>query len=117
MAANAQGLVVTWGGATLGELVSVSVDGLTADTVETTPRSSASRYKVFRPADVDQGTVSITLRSAVAMSATNVGLTAQLSITGTGVSWSFPGAIFERLGWSASVGELQQWSATFKVGA
>lgn len=117
MAANAQGLVVTWRGATLGELVTVSVDGLAADSVEVTPRSSTSRYKVYRPADVDQGTVSLSLRSAVAMSATNVGLTGALSIVGTGVSWSFPGAIFEKLGWSASVGELQQWSATFKVGA
>jgi len=51
------------------------------------------------------------------MTTTAVGLTGTLSISGTGVSWSFSGAIFETLGWSASVGELQQYRATFKVGA
>jgi hypothetical protein len=115
VAANAQGLVVTWGTATLGELVSVTVDGLAADTVEVTPRSQSSRFKAFRPADVDRGTVSLTLRGTAAMSAANVGLTANLSITGASVSWSFPAAVFETLGWAAQVGELQVYNVKFKV--
>jgi hypothetical protein len=117
VASNSQGITVTWGGVTLGEVVNVSVDGLTADTVEVTPRSHTGRNKIYSVADTDVGTVSVTLRGAASMSTTNVGLTATLSISGPGVSWSFTGAIFETLGWSASVGELQQYRATFKVGA
>ena len=117
MASNAQGMTVTWGGVTLGEVVNVSVDGLTADTVEVTPRSHTGRNKIYSPADTDVGTVSVTLRGPAGMTTTAVGLTGTLSISGTGVSWSFSGAIFETLGWSASVGELQQYRATFKVGA
>jgi len=44
-------------------------------------------------------------------------LTANLSISGPGVSWTFNGALFEKLAWSASVGELQSHSVTFKIGA
>ena len=115
MAADAQGTVVTWGTATLGELVSVSVDGIAADSVEVTSRGQSSRFKVFSPADVDRGTVSLTLRGTAAMNAANVGLTGNLSIVGTSVSWSFPSAIFESLGWAAQVGELQVYNVKFKV--
>lgn len=117
MASNAQGITVMWGGTALGEVVDVSVDGLTADTIEVTPRTHTGRNKIYSVADTDVGTVSVTLRATAAMSTTNVGLTATLSISGTGVSWSFSGAILETLGWSASVGELQQYRVTFKVGA
>jgi hypothetical protein len=112
-----QGLAVTWGGVTLGEVVSVSVDGITAETVDVTPRSQAARYKKYSRADGDYGSVSLTVRGAAGMAATNVGLTATLSISGPGVSWSFGGAMFETLGWSAGVGELQTYSVTFKIGA
>jgi hypothetical protein len=112
-----QGTTVTWNGVSLGELVSVSVDGISSDAVEVTPRTQASRIKSFSPADVDLGSISCTLRGSAAMSSTNVGLTAALSITGTGISFSFSKAIFEKLGWSASVGELQLYSVSFKVGA
>lgn len=117
MANVSQGFTVTWNGIALGEVVNVSVDGVQADSVEVTPRSQASRAKAYSPADVDYGTVSLTVRGTNAMSSTNVGLTAALSIVGPGVNWSFGKAMFERLGWSAAVGELQSWSATFKVGA
>jgi len=110
-----QGTTATWGNVTLGEVVSISVDGVSADTVEVTPRTSTSRFKRYRRADVDLGTVSVTLRGAAGMSSTSVGLTASLSISGQGVSWSFNEAVFEKLGWQASVGELQTYNVTFKI--
>lgn len=117
MANVSQGVSATWNGVTLGELVSVNVDGLSAETVDATPRGHIGRNKIYSPADIDLGTVSITLRSAAGMSATNVGLTGTLSISGPGASWTFTGAIFEKLGWSASVGELQTYNVSFKIGA
>jgi len=110
-----QGTTATWGTVTLGEVVSVSVDGVSADTVEVTPRTSTSRFKTYSASDVDLGTVNVTLRGAAGMVATNVGLTAALSITGPNVSWVFAAAVFEKLGWQASVGELQTYSVTFKL--
>jgi hypothetical protein len=112
-----QGTTVTWGGTTLGELVTISVDGVQADTVEVTPRSRTSRDKSFSAGDCDSGTVSITCRGTTGMVVANVGLTAALSIGGPGVSWSFSKAIFSSLGWSAAVGEFQTFSVSFKVGA
>lgn len=117
MANVSQGTTVTWGAATLGEVVSASVDGIAADTVEVTGRTQLDRTKVFSVSDVDRGTVTCTVRGTAAMSSTNVGLTAALSIGGPGFSLSFPKAIFQALGWSAAVGELQVFSVTFKVGA
>lgn len=117
MANVSQGVTVTWNGVTLGEVISVSVDGITAETVDATPRSQLTRDKVFSVADIDSGTISATVHGTAAMSSTNVGLTAALSITGPSVSWSAAKAIFEKIGWSASVGELQTYTVTFKVGA
>lgn len=117
MANVSQGTTVTWNGVTLGEVVSVNVDGITAETVDATPRTQAARSKIFSVADIDYGTISATVRGTPAMTSTNVGLTGTLTIVGPSVSWSFTGAIFEKLGWSASVGELQTYSVTFKVGA
>jgi len=110
-----QGTTIAWGSVTLGEVVSVSVDGVSADTVETTARTSTSRYKVFSRSDTDLGTVQVTVRGTNGMTVTNVGLTNTLSITGPGASWSFGSALFENLSWQASVGELQTYSATFKL--
>jgi len=112
-----QGFAVAWHGVTLGEVVSVSVDGITAETVDVTPRSQAARFKKYSPADGDYGSVSLALRGTACMSYTNVGLTGSLSISGPGVSFSFGTAVFEKLGWSGSVGELQTFSVTFKIGA
>lgn len=115
MANVSQGTTATWGTVTLGEVVSISVDGVSSDTVEVTSRTSTSRFKAYRPADVDLGTVSVTLRGTAGMVATNVGLTAALSINGPGVAWSFNAAVFEKLGWQAGVGELQAYNVTFKI--
>ncbi len=117
MASASQGVTVTWNGSALGEVVSVSVDGIASDVIELTPRGQASRVKSFARADVDLGTVSATLRGHVAMSSTNVGLTGTLSISSAGASFSFNKALFQNLNWSASVGEMQTYSVSFKVGA
>lgn len=117
MASVSQGTTVTWDGVNLGEVVSVSVDGVQADSVEVTPRNETSRFKAYSVADVDYGSVSVTCRGEAAMSSTNVGLTGSLSISGPGLSFSFPKAIFERLGWAATVGDLQTYSVTFKMGS
>jgi len=101
----------------LGEVVNVAVDGITAGTVDVTPRTSTARQTIFSVTDIDYGTISVTVRGTAGMATTNVGLTGTLSITGPSVSWSFSGAIFEKLGWNASVGELQTYNVTFKVGA
>lgn len=116
MANVSQGVTVTWGGIALGEVISVSVDGMSSDTVETTPRTSTSRYKAFSPADVDLGSVTVTARGTALMSSTNVGLTAALSISGPSVSFTFTPAVFQSLGWAAAVGDMQTYSITFKVG-
>ena len=113
---HSQGTTVTWGSVTLGEVTTVSVDGLSADSVETTSRTSLSRVKSFRPGDVDYGTVSLTLRGTNGISSTNVGATATLTISGPGVSWTLSPAMYQGLGWSAGVGELQAYNLTFKVG-
>lgn len=117
MAYVSQGITATWGTAALGELVSLSVDGVSADAIEVTPRTTTSRLKKFSASDTDLGTVSATLRGTAAMTSTNVGLTAALSIGGPGVAWSFPVAMFQTLGWSAAAGDLQTYSVTFKIGA
>lgn len=115
MAGSSQGTTVTWAGVTLGELVAVSVDGIAADIIEVTPRDQATRFKVFAAGDIDQGSVSITMRGTAAATSTCVGLTGALSITGPGVSWSASVAIYERLAWRANVGELQEYNVSFKV--
>ena len=116
MANVSQGVTVTWGNVTITEVVSVSVDGVSCDTVETTSRGSTDRGKSYSSADVDLGTVSVTARNATGMQTTNVSLTQTLSITGPNVSFSFDKAIFQSLGWTAAVGEMQTYTATFKIG-
>lgn len=116
MANVAQGVTVTWGGTAIGEVVSLSVDGITSDVVDVTPRTSTGRDKFYSAADRDLGTITITARGGTLMVPANVGLTAALSINGPGVSFWFTKALFQSLGWSASVGELQAFTASFKVG-
>ena len=116
MANNSQGIAVVWSGLTLGELVSVSVDGVTADTVEMTDRSVATRDKRYRIADCDYGTVTVRCRGTTGMSTSNVGTSGTLAISrNSTVIFSSTYAIFASLAWSASVGELQEYTVTFKL--
>ena len=116
MANVAQGTSAAWNNVPLGEVVSITLDGITADTVDVTSRTQPQRIKAFSVADIDYGTMSMTLRGTAAMSSTNVGVTGTLAIASPNTIWFFTKAIFERLGWSASVGDLQTYSVTFKVG-
>ena len=115
MAQISQGTTVTWKAVVFKEVVSVSVDGAQANTVEITPRTAlrSTRYSV---ADIDSGSVTVVARGTTNMQMTNVGTTALLSISSPGVSWIFATAIFEKLNWQASTGELQTFSVTFKLG-
>lgn len=115
MAANGQGITATWGTAALGEVISISVDGIAADVVEVTPRGQATKNaKVFSAADIDGGSVSMTLLGS-APTSVSVGLTRALSISGPAISWSFASGLYQSLAWSVKVGERQEYSIKFKV--
>lgn len=115
MAAVSQGTTVTWAGVALGELLNVSVDGVSADIIEVTPKSAVARTKVFRAGDIDLGSISAACRGNAAATTTCVGQTGALVISGPSVSWSASVAIYEKLAWRANVGELQEYQITFKV--
>lgn len=115
MAKNSQGISVQFAGDDLSEVLSVSVDGVASDTVEITPRTSATRDKVYRPADFDYGTVSVTFLDAGNFSTSRVGETGSLLIDQTGNLFNFDAAL-QSLAWNANVGELQQLTAVFKLG-
>jgi hypothetical protein len=125
VAINSQNLGVSlsdgdFGDIDVNELVSIAIDGVACDSVEITARASTQRVKRFRPADVDYGTVSITFRNQSFLTEGYVGKTATLLISTLGGSpatyWNGP-AFIQSLAWRASVGELQEYSAVFKLGA
>jgi hypothetical protein len=116
VASVAQGTSAVWNGVSLGEVVSITLEGVSAESVDVTPRTSATRYKSFSAADVDLGAMSMTLRGTAAMSVTNVGVTGSLAIAAPNAVWFFTRTMLERLGWSATVGDLQTYSVTFKLG-
>lgn len=115
MASVSQGTIVQWQANPLGEVVRVAVTGPQADTVEVTPKSQVSRGKRYSVSDIDGGTVAVTCRGTQATSEASVGLTGTLSITGPNLSRTYSKAILESVGWTASVGELQEYIITFKV--
>jgi hypothetical protein len=101
------------------EVISVSIDGIQSDTVEVTARSHTGRNKSFSPADTDYGTVSIVMRSQNYITESAVGEPCSLTIADLNAAqtyWSGP-AIIQSLAWRASVGELQEYSLTLKLGA
>jgi len=116
-----QGATVTWKGppgtasSALSEVVSISVDGVSADVVEITPKSYQGRDKRFKSADGDYGTVSIRCRGTNLMNTAYVTMTGALSITAPSASFSSGKSILQSLAWNASVGELQEWTAVFKI--
>jgi hypothetical protein len=120
-----QGIFVTLssgpiGDVDYGEVVSISIDGIQADSVEITPRTSTSRKKLFRPSDTDDGTASVVMRVQNSMTDAYVGTTTLLEIYDIAspfqTYWNGV-AIIQSLAWRASVGELQEYSVTFKLGA
>lgn len=116
MANVAQGTTVTWRSTALSEVVSISVDGVSADVVEVTPKSYQGRDKRFRSADGDYGTVTVRCRATTTfMNTSYVTTTGAFSITAPGASFSSGKSILQSLAWNASVGELQEWTAVFKI--
>ena len=115
MAFVSQGTTVSWRSTALSEVVSVSVDGVSSDVVEITPKGYQGRDKRFKPADGDYGTVTVRCRGTAAMSTSYVTTTGALSITAPSASFSSSRAILQSLAWNASVGELQEWTAVFKI--
>lgn len=116
MAQDAQGTVITWNGVALGEVVSIDVGFGTADVAEYVPLNTTNRTKRFVVGDVDPGAVTVVLRASTAMSQTNVGLTASLSINGPGVTALWSWAMFTEPTWRGSVNALQEYAVKFKIG-
>jgi len=116
VAYDAQGTILTWNGVTLGEVVSIDLGFGSAASSDYIPLDGTGRVKKFVPGDVDPGAVSVVLRSSVAMSRTNIGLTATLQLNGPDITASWSVAMFNDPKWRASVNALQEWSVTFKVG-
>jgi len=101
------------------EIVSVSIDGIQCDTVEVTARSHTGRDKSFSSADTDYGTASIVMRSQNFITESAVGEPCSLTIADLNAAqtyWNGP-AIIQSLAWRASVGELQEYSLTLKLGS
>jgi hypothetical protein len=120
-----QGIYVTLSNGPIGDVdyaqvVSISIDGIQADNVEVTPRTSTSRKKAFRPGDTDDGTASMVMRVQNGMTDAYVGTTTFLEIYDIAAPfqsyWS-GNAIIQSLAWRASVGELQEYAVSFKLGA
>jgi hypothetical protein len=101
------------------EIVSVSIDGIQCDTVEVTSRSHTGRNKSFSTADTDYGTVSIVMRSQNFITEAAVGEPCSLTIADLNAAQTYWNgrAIIQSLAWRASVGELQEYSVTLKLGA
>ncbi len=117
MALTSQGTTVTWGAFTLAGITSVSVDGITADIIEVSPRSLLSRFKMYSDADYDYGTVSISLLDATGIGAGQVGTNYALVIASVGASFTFSYAYLQNYKWVATVGDVQKVQLTFKCGA
>ena len=115
MAYDAQGTILTWNGVPLGEVVGIDLSFGSAASSDYSPLAGTSRVKKFVPGDIDPGAVSVVLRSSLAMSRTNIGLTATLSINGPDITASWSVAMFNDPKWRASVNALQEWSLNFKV--
>ena len=116
MANVSQGATVTWRSTTLSEVVSVSVDGVSSDVVEVTSKSYQGRDKRFTSADGDYGTVTVRCRATTTfMNTSYVTTTGALSIIAPGATWTSSKSILQSLAWNASVGELQEWTAVFKI--
>lgn len=116
MATDSQGVVLLWAGSSQAEVVSLSMDGVSHGFVEVTSRTYTLKAKQYRPHDTDAGTVSVTMRTKGSLSGSTFGTPQALSITrGTATLLTAQTAFLENFAWSASVGELQEYRATFRL--
>ena len=117
MATDSQNISISWGGSALAvEIVSLSVDGVSHGFVDVTPRSTLVRARQHSPHDTDAGTVSVTMRAKGSLSQSTFGVPKSLTILqGLGTIFSAQTAYLENFAWSASLGELQEYRATFRL--
>ncbi|CAB4169256.1 hypothetical protein UFOVP898_50 [uncultured Caudovirales phage] len=116
MAYDSQGTTIVWNGITLGEVVSFEVDLGSAAVTSYSPLNGTNRTKRFVPGDIDPGGVVVSVRSKVAISFSNVGLTGVLSISGPDFSGSWSWAMFTEPKARGTVNGLNEYSVTFKLG-
>ena len=116
MATDSQGVTLSWAGSSQAEVVSLSIDGVSHGFVEVTSRTYAFRVKQHSPHDIDPGTVSVTMRTKGSLSGSTFGTPQALSIArGTATLLTAQTAYLESLAFSASVGELQEYRAVFRL--
>jgi hypothetical protein len=117
VATDSQGITLAWAGSALAaEIVSLSVDGVSHGFVDVTPRSTLVRARQHSPHDTDAGTVSVTMRAKDVLSGSTFGTPQSLSITrGTATYLTAQTAYLKNFAWSASLGELQEYRATFRL--
>ena len=116
MAADSQGVTLSWAGSSQAEVVSVPIDGVSHGFVEVTSRTYAFKAKQHSPHDTDAGTVSVTMRTKGSLSGSTFGTSQALSIArGTATLLTAQTAYLESLAFSASVGELQEYRAVFRL--
>ena len=116
MATDSQGVTLTWAGSSQAEVVSLSIDGVSSQFVETTSRLSTLKVRDYRPHDIDPGTVTVTMRTKGNLTGATFGAPQALSIARGGSEiLSASVAFLEQFAWSASVGELQEYRAVFRL--
>ena len=116
MATDSQGVTLTWAGSSQAEVVSLSIDGVSAQFVEPTSRLSTLKVREHRPHDNDPGTVTVTMRTKGNLNGATFGTPQALSIArGGSTILSAPVAFLEQFAWSASLGELQEYRAVFRL--
>lgn len=116
---SAQGTYVTFGGASLGKVVSVDGDfkSATKEIRALAPNldvSTGQYLSIFEPTVCEQTVKIDSLASADAVTSAIVGSKQELVITGTGWSISFPAAICESFTISAKLGDVVRFSCAFK---
>lgn len=116
MATDSQGVTLSWAGSSQAEVVTLSMDGVSHGFVEVTSRIDLVKAKQYRPHDTDAGTVSVTMRTKGSLSGSTFGTPQALSIArGTATLLTAQTAFLENFAWSASVGELQEYRAVFRL--
>jgi hypothetical protein len=111
VAASSHGITLSFAGSALVEILNVSVDGASCLFVDTTDKYSTVKLRQYQPHDQEGGTVSASLLSKGPLSGATFGTMAQGGTT----ILSCTEAFLENLAFVGSVGELQQYQASFRL--
>lgn len=116
MAASSHGITLSFAGSALVEILNVSVDGASCLFVDTTDKYSTVKLRQYQPHDQEGGTVSASLLSKGPLSGATFGTSGQLTMAQGGTTiLSCTEAFLENLAFVGSVGELQQYQASFRL--